>query len=1004
MKRLSETELIAAIEQESAAFKTCYAWLEASMPALFFEQIEPPQLLLITHGLMGLKQSDFCVHIRLEYSAWTLCLESPKADLLILDHYRNDSITKYSAFSSQTAPPQAPPSTRLRVTQLLFTDTQKKRLAEEQMRPLLAEVTQSNSSLSEETIAPLIAHLNPLLTESLPANTWALALELLLQATQSDQCQYRALSPQDTATVEILFAWRNLPRCDLLYRLAQIGHRKQLKIHQIHACYSEGEQPLTLMHLRLQSLPGPWTKEDLPHLCKELVTLKAFEGLDAIEKTFVDTRLLSGVQGHFVKTAIYFIHQALAPADLYRYALPAIEEALCRHPELTVLLVQAFERKFHPQQAQIAVYEQIKTRFLSCVDGLDTGNAGEDEKRKHILKQGLYFVDYTLKTNYYQTQLSSFSFRLDPHYLETLPYDRTGKYDALPFAIFFIKGFYFTGFHIRFRDLSRGGLRTVFPQKPEQVNAERNNLFSECYLLAYTQNKKNKDIPEGGAKGVIFLEPYPHLDREERRVQQELEQAGHSVEDIQLHISSLRPQQQQEYLYQAQRSYIESLLALVNENSSEDIVDYYKQPEYLYLGPDENMHNVMIEWIAAFSVSHHYKPGRAFISSKPGAGINHKTFGVTSFGVNVCMEEALRFLGIDPTQESFTIKMTGGPDGDVAGNEMANLYRYYPKTAKLLASIDISGTLFDPQGVDLALMHSLFTQGKPLRFYPPDRLNEGGFLLDCLTTKKESSFAQKTLCYKKEGGELVEHWLSRDDTNALLRQNVHQVEADVFIPGGGRPKTLNAHNIHEFLNAEEKPTARIIIEGANLYLTPEARYILEQKGTLIIKDSSANKGGVICSSLEVLFSLILSEAEFIAHKEVIVSEILTIIRHRARMETALLLNTHRDTGAYLTNLSEGISEKINLYKDELLAYLQTITLSQDPQDNLIQCLLSYAPPLIRHQYADRLIVAVPDLHKKALIACHIASCLVYKKGLNWAPSLIDVLPLVIQDPTITGVL
>src|SRR5690606_38753751 len=101
----------------------------------------------------------------------------------------------------------------------------------------------------------------------------------------------------------------------------------------------------------------------------------------------------------------------------------------------------------------------------------------------------------------------AFSFRLDPHYLDALPYDRKEKFPELPFAIFFMKGFYFIGFHIRFRDLSRGGLRTVLPQKPEQVSAERSNLFSECYLLAYTQNKKNKDIPEGGAKGVIFLEP-----------------------------------------------------------------------------------------------------------------------------------------------------------------------------------------------------------------------------------------------------------------------------------------------------------------------------------------------------------------------------------------------------------------------------------------------------------------------------------------------------------------
>ena len=30
-----------------------------------------------------------------------------------------------------------------------------------------------------------------------------------------------------------------------------------------------------------------------------------------------------------------------------------------------------------------------------------------------------------------------------------------------------------------------------------------------------------------------------------------------------------------------------------------------------------------------------------------------------------------------------------------------NLYHYYPETAKLLALTDISGTIYDPEGLDL---------------------------------------------------------------------------------------------------------------------------------------------------------------------------------------------------------------------------------------------------------------------------------------------------------------
>lgn len=43
---------------------------------------------------------------------------------------------------------------------------------------------------------------------------------------------------------------------------------------------------------------------------------------------------------------------------------------------------------------------------------------------------------------------------------------------------------------------------------------------------------------------------------------------------------------------------------------------------------------------------------------------------------------------------------------------------------------------------------------------------------------------------------------------------------------------------------------------------------------------------------------------------------------------------------------------------------------------------------------------MPEIHKKAIIACYLASHLVYKRGLDWSPSIADILPMISQDPDI----
>ena len=1012
-----------AVQFEKEQFEKYYVWLQEHMPDGFFEEIEPEQYMLIAHYLMGFPLLDYYCQITLKNEAFVLILDSPDVDVKILKNFNLYGIKNYHTFISKVPPPFPGIKRRLIIARVYFTAYEEPKpkkvtelLSAEQSETVFEALLALDSGISSEDFESLISEIDPLFIRSLSHERLVLALHMFHRARTRDYCQYELRYHEDwkkkkeeTPSVQIVLAWRNTPKHRFLFRLAKMINRHKLKIMRVTASYADpySSKSILIMSLGLHGIKGKaaWEEADMHDFLQEMATLKYFPDRDEFEKVFVEPGILRGNIGNFLRAAASFVHQTVVHADLNLYTLSNIIEALTRHPELTEQICAAFEHKFHPIKNSESEYKRTKEKFFMLVNHLDTGNELYDKRRKNVLTQAMLFVEYTLKCNFYRNNKSALSFRLDPHYLDHVPFQRNERFPELPYGIFFIHGMHFIGFHIRFKDLSRGGLRTVFPQKYEQVVAERNNVFLECYNLAYTQQKKNKDIPEGGSKGVIFLEPNTQLITEVQIFEKELLSAGRDADAIKEILEAYQKKQTLESLYQAQRAYIHSFLMLINCHldgtlKAKDIVDYWKKPEYIYLGPDENMHNVMIEWIANCSKSCGYNPGVAFISSKPRIGINHKEHGVTSFGVNVCMQEVLRYLGINPKKDPFTIKISGGPDGDVAGNQILNLQRDFKETAKLLAITDVSGTTYDPKGLDINVLASLFYESKPIASYPPKMLTEGGFLLDLHTKKEQTAFAQKTLCWKREKGKLKEKWLSGSEMNSLYRSNLHQVETDIFIPAGGRPRTLHRLNYTEFL-VKGKPSSKAIIEGANLYLTPDAREELEKLGVIIIKDSSANKGGVICSSMEILAGLTTTEEEFLAEKERLMPEILSIIEEKARDETELLLRSKDQTGEFLTHLSDKISERINAYTYELLEYLESIPLASHPDDPLVKALLNFCPPLLAKSYRDRIIQNLPAIHKKAIIACFLASRTVYKKGLRWSPSIVDVLPLIASDPTIT---
>jgi glutamate dehydrogenase len=214
------------------------------------------------------------------------------------------------------------------------------------------------------------------------------------------------------------------------------------------------------------------------------------------------------------------------------------------------------------------------------------------------------------------------------------------------------------------------------------------------------------------------------------------------------------------------------------------------------------------------------------------------------------------------------------------------------------------------------------------------------------------------------------------------------MKADLFVPCGGRPKSIHAANWKSLLDADGKPIFKWIVEGANLFLTQDARIKLEEKGVLVFKDSSTNKGGVTSSSLEVLAGLALDDKTF--EKEMVstgkdpefrkkyICEILDLIRSKADAEFEILWTLHNQTGRTISELSDVLSEEIN----EITSAIDTSDLFEDKKLRL-SVLLSHIPAsLVGIAGVDALLSRIPLSYQKAIFSRTLASGFVYKHGID----------------------
>ncbi|KAK1025134.1 NAD-dependent glutamate dehydrogenase, partial [Friedmanniomyces endolithicus] len=411
-----------------------------------------------------------------------------------------------------------------------------------------------------------------------------------------------------------------------------------------------------------------------------------------------------------------------------------------------------------------------------------------NEHHEMVMTAFRVFNSSVLKTNFYTPTKVALSFRLNPSFLPP------EEYPQPLYGMFLVISSEFRGFHLRFRDIARGGIR-----------------IDENYNLANTQQRKNKDIPEGGSKGVILL-------------------------DI----------QHQDKVSVAFEKYIDSIMDLLLPPSSpgikDPIVDLHGKEEILFLGPDENTAD-LVDWATEHARARLAPWWKSFMTGKSPTlgGIPHDKYGMTTLSVREYVLGIYRKLGLDESQVRKL--QTGGPDGDLGSNEILLGHEKY------CAIVDGAGVLMDPNGLDRTELLRLAKERKMISSYDITKLSKEGYRV----LVEESNVTLPS-------GEVVNNGTSFRNT-FHLRGNE---QFDMFVPCGGRPESIDFSSASRLIS-KGKSIIPYIVEGANLFVTQEAKLRLEKAGCVIFKDASANKGGVTSSSLEVLASLSFDDENFLSH-------------------------------------------------------------------------------------------------------------------------------------------
>jgi len=183
--------------------------------------------------------------------------------------------------------------------------------------------------------------------------------------------------------------------------------------------------------------------------------------------------------------------------------------------------------------------------------------------------------------------------------------------------------------------------------------------------------------------------------------------------------------------------------------------------------------------------------GRAVGLPREFGGIPLDEIGATGWGISHVAEVAAPYCGLNLDGARVVVQGFGAV-GKHAARFLSSL------GTVLVGAADSQGTVYNPRGLDVTALLELKQEGRSVVDYP--------------------------------------------DGQRLDRDAVIDLECDIWIPAA-RPDVIHEDNVARL-------NTRLVIQGANIPITPAAEQYLHEKGVLCIPDFIANAGGVICAALE----------------------------------------------------------------------------------------------------------------------------------------------------------